>query len=68
MLPSIQNEMVVTCNHGIINDFTYIGVIPEGSQDLSHEFCGDPETFETTKKCSQNIDQSEARKYFEQTC
>ena len=60
--------MVLTCKGGIINDLTYIGVIPEDNQDVSLEFCGDPETFETTKQCSQNIDQSQAKKLFEQNC
>ena len=50
--------MIVTCECGVINDLTYIGIIPEGEHEFSIDFCGDPETFESTKKCSETIDQS----------
>ena len=48
MLPSLQDEMIVTCECGIINELTYIGIIPEGDFEFNQDFCGDPETFEST--------------------
>ena len=63
-----QKSMFVSCDKGNIGELKHSGIIPEGSLEFDVDFCGDPQKFETTRKCADDYDHEILKKSFDELC